>query len=181
MYENLKEYIEKGYSSRRIAKELNVSNSAIRYQLSRLGVKTNAKNYLKNKRLLEGVSYCTLCTSELPIDNFYVKRDNSGVSKFCKLCSKRQVVIRQRKFKEILVKYKGGKCEKCAYDKCIAAFDFHHTDPSRKDFMLSDATGNVFNEQVKNEIDKCILLCSNCHREEHYEMIVFPHEVQLEE
>jgi predicted HNH restriction endonuclease len=62
------------------------------------------------------------------------------------------------------VEYLGGKCRICGYDKCIAAFDFHHIDPMEKDFNISSATSW---EKAKAELDKCELLCSNCHREVH--------------
>jgi len=66
-----------------------------------------------------------------------------------------------------MIEYKGGKCEHCGYDKCPAAFDFHHLDPSKKDFNLSTLR-NYKLENIKSELDKCLLLCSNCHRELHY-------------
>jgi predicted HNH restriction endonuclease len=62
------------------------------------------------------------------------------------------------------VEYLGGKCRLCDYDKCLAAFDFHHTDPMTKDFTISEATSWA---RAKPELDKCELLCANCHREVH--------------
>ena len=70
--------------------------------------------------------------------------------------------------KQMAVEYLGGRCESCGYDKCIAALEFHHKDPSKKDFSVStDGTTKSW-EKLKAEIEKCSLLCSNCHREEHY-------------
>lgn len=68
--------------------------------------------------------------------------------------------------KAILVQYKGGKCAKCGYDKCIEALHFHHVDPSQKEFSVCSASYSI--DRLKKEADKCILLCSNCHIEEHY-------------
>lgn len=68
--------------------------------------------------------------------------------------------------KKKCVEYKGGKCERCGYDKCIGALDFHHLDPSQKDFGISTNIKSF--DLIKKELDKCILLCANCHREEHY-------------
>ena len=59
----------------------------------------------------------------------------------------------------------GGKCEKCGYDKCAAAMDFHHKDPSKKEFTIG--TKNIGFKRLSEEIKKCILLCANCHRELH--------------
>jgi ribosomal protein L30E len=77
-------------------------------------------------------------------------------------------VSRKRKqLKKDLVEYKGGKCEMCGYDKCVAAMDFHHKNPEEKDFGLSQNGHTKGWESLKNEADKCLLLCANCHRELH--------------
>ena len=69
-----------------------------------------------------------------------------------------------------MVEYKGGKCERCGYNKSFAALDFHHEDPSEKDFTIAHARHRSFNEEMKKELDKCILVCANCHREIHEEI-----------
>lgn len=70
---------------------------------------------------------------------------------------------RHRK-KEVLVEYKGGKCQICGYDRCIQALDFHHLNPDEKDFSLSSSSKSL--DELKKEADKCILVCSNCHRDD---------------
>lgn len=75
----------------------------------------------------------------------------------------------RRKIKEELVKYKGGKCEKCGYDKCIAALEFHHLNPLEKDFGIASSSVYKNLKALKLEVDKCMLVCANCHRELHYE------------
>lgn len=68
--------------------------------------------------------------------------------------------------KEKAVEYKGGKCIICNYDKCTAALEFHHRDPSQKEIKLG--SGRTKNwEKMKQELDKCDLLCCRCHREIH--------------
>lgn len=67
------------------------------------------------------------------------------------------------------VAYKGGACERCAYSKCVEAFDFHHRDPAQKDFAVSAEGVTRSWEKLRIEIDKCALLCANCHRELHAE------------
>ena len=73
------------------------------------------------------------------------------------------------KSKVLLVKYKGGKCAICGYNKCIEAFDFHHVDPKLKEFSISDAMGKGLKQypqaRLEAEADKCLMLCANCHRE----------------
>lgn len=62
------------------------------------------------------------------------------------------------------VSYLGGKCQCCGYDRCLAAMEFHHRDPREKDFTISASTSRL---AMWDELDKCVLLCSNCHRETH--------------
>lgn len=59
----------------------------------------------------------------------------------------------------------GGKCIKCGYDKCIKALEFHHLDPSKKDFTISNDHFKLLD--AVNESKKCVLICSNCHKELH--------------
>ena len=73
------------------------------------------------------------------------------------------------KKKKLLVEYKGGKCEICGYDKCLAALEFHHIDPDKKDFSISSSSKSI--DELKLEADKCILVCANCHREIHNNLI----------
>lgn len=79
------------------------------------------------------------------------------------------VVKRRHKIKELSIEYKGGCCERCGYNKYIGALEFHHLDPNEKDFNLSKKGHCRSWEKVKIELDKCILLCANCHREIHEE------------
>jgi hypothetical protein len=72
----------------------------------------------------------------------------------------------RRKMKIRSIEYKGGRCSRCGYAKSYAALEFHHIDSTTKAFSLS--TGNCRRwEVIKVELDKCVLLCANCHREEH--------------
>lgn len=80
-----------------------------------------------------------------------------------------RVSVRRRELKEKAVAYKGGKCESCGYDKCTAALEFHHRDPNQKDFQVSSGR-TISWDRARLELDKCVLLCSNCHREEHYRL-----------
>jgi hypothetical protein len=80
---------------------------------------------------------------------------------------KKAVTERRKKLKQMAVEYKGGKCFCCGYDKYIGALEFHHTDPNGKDFGIS-ANGTCRSwAKIKEEIDKCILVCCVCHREIH--------------
>jgi hypothetical protein len=79
---------------------------------------------------------------------------------------------RKTRIKKECVKYKGGCCTICGYNKCINALEFHHVDPKTKSNDLAKGRGidtRMRLETLKPELDKCILLCANCHREVHYE------------
>jgi hypothetical protein len=60
----------------------------------------------------------------------------------------------------------GGKCGVCGYNRCSAALDFHHIDPSQKKFVLSQHLTRAMPALIA-EAMKCELLCANCHRERH--------------
>lgn len=62
---------------------------------------------------------------------------------------------------------KGGKCQICGYSRCVKALDFHHIDETTKEFGMSSHGLTRSWEKIKKEIDKCVLVCANCHREIH--------------
>jgi hypothetical protein len=85
----------------------------------------------------------------------------------CMPCRNAMVKRRQDEVKQESVDALGGKCMVCGYDKCIAAMDFHHRDPTEKEAR----GGNIASVPIKDraaELEKCVLLCANCHRETHY-------------
>lgn len=83
---------------------------------------------------------------------------------------KKSVSKRRKEIRLKSLKYKGDKCSICGYNKCLDALEFHHIDGSNKDFGLSQRGNTRSWEKVKQELDKCILLCSNCHRELHFKI-----------
>ncbi|MCX6764494.1 MAG: hypothetical protein NTU58_02180 [Candidatus Nealsonbacteria bacterium] len=87
------------------------------------------------------------------------------------------VAKRRRKIRQMSIEYKGGKCIVCGYNQCIQALEFHHLNNSEKDFSISDKGYTRSWEKVKKEIDKCILLCANCHRELHVGITQLPKEI----
>jgi len=87
----------------------------------------------------------------------------------CTKCGSAAVQKRRDKIKTMAVEYKGGACCKCGYNKCIAALEFHHLNPEEKDFGIGLKGYTRSWEKVKVELDKCILVCANCHREIEHE------------
>ena len=86
------------------------------------------------------------------------------MTSMCGKCHALDIAQRLRDARKAAIDYKGGKCEHCGYSKYVGALEFHHKDPKQKDpkglraYKLS---------RLFAEVDKCILLCSNCHKEEH--------------
>tara|TARA_R110000824_G_scaffold15595_1_gene65445 strand:- start:3098 stop:3505 length:408 start_codon:yes stop_codon:yes gene_type:complete len=73
----------------------------------------------------------------------------------------------RRKRKKVLIEYAGGECEHCGFNEEISScYDFHHKDPSKKEFAIG--TKNYGLEKQKKEVDKCLLLCRNCHAKVHH-------------
>ena len=68
--------------------------------------------------------------------------------------------------KKDMIKYKGGCCLNCGYDKYYGALTFHHLDPTQKRYEWKQMKF-LHRKVVKRELDKCTLLCNNCHAEEH--------------
>lgn len=81
-------------------------------------------------------------------------------------CGTCRVKTARRNTKEKAVEFMGGKCNACGYNKSLRALEFHHLNPKEKDFQISRASNPAW-EKVKEELKKCVMLCSNCHTEEH--------------
>lgn len=83
---------------------------------------------------------------------------------------KHQKTILRRNMKLQAIKMLGGKCSICGYNKCVDALEFYHKNPKEKEFKLG--SGNTMSwEEYKNELKKCILVCSNCHKEIHSRLV----------
>lgn len=71
---------------------------------------------------------------------------------------------RRLSLKTQAIAHLGGRCQKCGYNRCVVALEFHHLDGLDKDFDISSKTSWA---TIEPELKKCVLLCSNCHRETH--------------
>ena len=138
--------------------------------------------------VIEGVSrnlskrkYCLLCSPFHGHNTRYPRNPETG--HVCNLCHEKFEYARSRgdrkdtcssclnKKQRLLLKkkcieYKGGKCQACGYLKYLDALTFHHKEPSKKEFTIGGSQNRAW-AKLKVELDKCILLCSNCHAEAH--------------
>lgn len=96
-------------------------------------------------------------------------------------CETEAVQKRKDKIKLMALAYKGNKCQCCGYSKCVSALEFHHMDASKKDFGIGAKGYTRAWNKVKAELDKCVLVCANCHREIHSNLISCPSEIIMDE
>lgn len=97
---------------------------------------------------------------------FFLRKDSNSYR--CLQCRRDYASNWTKKQRLKAVNYLGGKCKICGYSRCTAALVFHHRDPSQKKFLINNATAAKPWKILKEEIDKCDLLCANCHAEIHY-------------
>ena len=122
----------------------------------------------KNNRLKLHINnnltrYCSRCKITQELKNFY-KRKRGGYKNWCKKCLIEYNPIINYKNKIKAIEYKGGQCSICGYNKCYWSMHFHHTNPNTKEFNLNRMWRKKW-DNIVLELEKCILLCSNCHGE----------------
>ena len=144
--EPLVQLIGEGLSQKEIADKLQLSKSTVRYWLKKYGLTTQRNKF--NKKSI---------TDE--------ERRARNV---------RNVTARRRKLTKMAKEYKGGQCFICGYNRCLAALEFHHIDPTEKEFSIAQKGHTRSWERIKKELEKCVLLCANCHREVHAGLLNVP-------
>ena len=118
---------------------------------------------------------CTKCGTVKCADAFAPRRDvQSGLASWCRECHGKHRRDNWRPEqrhgrKKKIVALKGGKCERCGGVFHFVAFDLHHRNPEEKEIAMSDLQDKAWH-RVLAELEKCDLLCSNCHRVEHFEL-----------
>lgn len=160
MKDELQQLIDEGLSSYQIATKLEVPRSTIQSRLKKFGIKSNSLSFSDKPKSAHSCSRCG-CTD---VDKFY------GHKKYiCAECFKKESLDRFRKNKKMAVDLLGSSCSRCGYNKSVSALEFHHSDPSVKDPKFSNMSHWSF-ARIKDELNTCVLLCSNCHRELHDEL-----------
>lgn len=113
---------------------------------------------------------CPVCSEIKSISEFYETKNR--IHSWCKKCLCENQSRRWVERKIEAMKLFDSKCGKCGYCKNYAALEFHHIDPKEKDSSWTKMRELPWDKIIK-ELKKCVLLCSNCHREEHWPDAVF--------
>ena len=168
-----------GKTYREIGDVLKISKATISYHLNSVDLGTEQRIMTDDKVALLNKYYkshtIAECAAKFCINAFTIKKyvepkriiltdEERSVRNYQRVKKYRQTA------KEKLVEYKGGKCKYCGYNKCTQALDFHHIDPGEKDFTISNYQYLKW-ETLLKEVDKCVLVCANCHREIHCGLI----------
>lgn len=153
--ERLEEMINQGKTQREMSEELNISQTGLRYWLTKFELKT--KNG-KHKRV--EVHRCRKCGEE-DSEKFY---GNDKV--VCSKCHNDRVKKAGKEKREYALKKLGYSCLVCGFDKYGCSLDIHHLNPEIKDNNFNSLRGWSL-KRIDKEIEGCVLLCKNCHAGHH--------------
>lgn len=125
---------------------------------------------------------CSKCKEDLPVEQFSTKKGK--LQSYCKSChkeyrqqhyidNKQKYIDKAAQYRKEFYKWfeelkKTLKCQSCGEDR-YWVLDFHHIDSQTKDNEVSNLVNTCSKTKVLEEIDKCKVLCSNCHRDLHYQ------------
>lgn len=157
--DELERLLRLGMSLREVAKEMDRSLATIRHWMRKYELKAVPH---RHHRPGDGKHEATLSCRRHGRTAFVLEGRGSYR---CKRCRLERVSRRRRNVKRILVQEAGGKCLICGYDRCQRVLQFHHLDPSTKEFHLGQAGATRSLARSRAEARKCVLLCANCHGE----------------
>ena len=123
-------------------------------------------------KLEDEIKNLIFCKNKLELTEFYQSNTKKKISSYCKKCENQNTSRRLIEKKIKMAEYKGGKCNRCPLDiksTHYSVFEFHHKNPSEKDPNFKGIRSKKW-DFIKNELDKCVLLCANCHRITHAEI-----------
>jgi len=160
----LRVLVEQDLSTNEISVRLGLSPSTVRFWLGRHGLETRRSARLRAGRQgrQAGRAVVQLPCARHGMTDFTL--EGRGAYR-CKRCRSERVGQWRRRAKAILVEEAGGRCRLCGYDRCARALEFHHLDPSGKDFGVGYQGVARALDRMRREAGKCVLLCSNCHAE----------------
>jgi hypothetical protein len=144
-------------------------------------------------RIFTSRRYCLTCSPFGKHNTKNLTPTGNQQLRICKLCDKQYIAGRghylqvckscrtakyRQELKRQAVRHLGGRCQICGYSRCLSALQFHHRDPKQKVFTIADYSGGW--EKIRLEVEKCVLLCGNCHTEVHAGLTIFAPDGQSE-
>ena len=159
--ELLAKLVEEGATLAEMAERLDRSISTVRHWLGAHGLETLRVRLRETPPADRPLAFERTC---LRHGRTRFVRDGRGYYR-CATCRQERVVARRRRVKEILAMEAGGRCAVCGYDRWLGALQFHHLDPAEKAFGIAAGGMARSLERMREEAEKCLLLCSNCHAE----------------
>lgn len=157
--EELERLLRLGMSLREIAKEMDRSLATIRHWMRKYELKAPPR---RHEGPGDGSRETKLNCRRHGRSDFVLEGRGSYR---CKQCRVERVSRCRRNVKRVLIEEAGGKCLICGYDRCQQALQFHHLDPSKKEFDLGRIGVARSLASARTEARKCVLLCGNCHGE----------------
>jgi transposase-like protein len=159
--DQLKALVDTGATVAEIAGRLDRNSSTIRYWLRRHEIAVRNPRGLR-RRMGEGAKKGIFeCRRHGPSEFILEGR---GYYR-CKKCRAAAVAKHRRTVKRKLVEEAGGACVVCGYNRWIGALQFHHLDPTAKEFHIGQRGYSRSLARSRAEASKCALLCANCHAE----------------
>jgi transposase len=162
--ETLEPLVLQGWSLRAIAERLEVSYATVQHWVRRYELTTVRAARLKataGARLAGDASIELICPEHGL--TMFIRKSDGGFR--CRRCRSAAVLKRRRHVKAVLVEEAGGRCALCGYDRSSAALQFHHLEPTAKEFTIAHRGVTRSLAAARAEARKCVLLCANCHAE----------------
>lgn len=159
----LEKLISENKSSRQIAEETGKSQTTIRYWLKKYNLKTSIKAGIRT----QFYTNCVVCDEPTEKGKMYCCTSCKSLNSYKKNGYKKFSDRRSNNKLEAII-YKGNKYLYCGYNKNLSGLSFHHRNPKEKDFNINNLNSIKLLEKHFKELDKCDLLCHNCHQEEHH-------------
>lgn len=116
------------------------------------------------------MNICKDCGDILEVGDNWTEAAERNYRYLCKPCTNKRSRVKKHTMKLDAIEYLGSKCQDCGQDDYHpSVYEFHHLDPSTKTASPSNIIRSSNREALFKELDKCVLLCANCHRIRHYE------------
>lgn len=159
--DHLKELCEKGLSQREIAERFSISQTTVRYWLKKNGLSTHGNRSREHTGVREKHKD-GLC--KIHGKTSFVLYNSRNTYR-CRKCDSERVHRHRTNMIARLKLEAGGKCTICGYNTYFGALEFHHLDAQKKLFNVNTGSPSYSYKRYKAEAEKCVLLCSNCHKE----------------